>query len=292
MKNLHYSAMYLLAVLLLLLSMPVHAQDVHRSYTDEELSRAFDEVARNLGAVEYAVYTFMVEFGRAPESLDELRDSGHLNVVMTNPYTNGEVVSLTMEDYPDGDVAGNILVRSQQDGNEAHVEAWYIRSDEPHVYYVRSMIQGIWLYQSEIDYDYFFNNDNPRDEQMVAVYCSQALDAIDSYVQKIGETPGDFLQMYENGDVNVLYINPITNELAESVDDVSPGDFFYEKIGEDGYVLIGWGREQPVFFSTTDQETEDEFYLEWPELNPDEEHGQNDSEDESDIEREGVPGCK
>lgn len=292
MKNLHYLAKILLTGLLLLLCMPVFAQDARRSWTDEELSGAFDEVARNLGAVEYATYTFMVEFGRAPESLDELRDSGHLNVLMANPYTGGEVVSLTMEDYPDGDLAGNILIVSQDEDREAHVEAWYVRSgEEPRIYYVRSMVKGIWLYQSEIDYNYFFDNDNPRDEQMVAVYCRQAVDAIDSYVQRNGETPGDFMQMYENGDVNVLYINPISNELAESVDDISPGDFFYEKIGEDGYVLIGWGRELPVFFATTDDETEVEFYLEWGDEEPDEEDPEN-AESDAAIQREGAPGCK
>jgi len=274
--------------LLIILCLPTFAQDTRRSYTDDELSRAFDEVARNLGAVEYAVYTFMVEFGRAPGSLDELRDSGHLNVLMVNPYTDGEVISLTMEDYPDGDLAGNILIVSQDEDREAHVEAWYIRSEESRIYYVRSMVKGIWLYQSEIDYNYFFDNENPRDEQMVAVYCRQAIDAIDSYVQRNGETPENFLQMYENGDVNVLYINPVTNELAESVDDVSAGDFFYEKIGEDGYVLIGWGREEPVFFATTDEETEVEFYLEWG----DDETDEDVTGEESEIQREGTPGCK
>ena len=43
-------------------------------------------------------------------NLDDLRDSGHLNVLMTNPYTGGEVVSLVNEDWPDGDVIGNILL--------------------------------------------------------------------------------------------------------------------------------------------------------------------------------------
>lgn len=271
------------------LCLPVSASDTDRDWTDEDLAEAFDEVARNLGAVEYAIYTFMVEFGRAPESLDELRDSGHLNVAMTNPYTGGEVESLTLDDYPDGDLAGNILIVSHEEGRESNIEAWFVRRDpDDRKLYIRSMVKGIWIYQSEIDYDYFFENDNPRDEQMVAVYCRQAIDAIESYIQKIGETPEDFDEMYEKGDVNVHYINPITDELAESVDDVSPGDFFYEKVGRDGFTLIGWGRDEPVFFATTDEETEVEFYHEWP----DEEDSDEDSEDDSDVEDEGVQDCE
>ena len=43
------------------------------TWTEEEFDFAFDEVARNYGAAEYAIYTFMVEYGRSPESIDELR---------------------------------------------------------------------------------------------------------------------------------------------------------------------------------------------------------------------------
>jgi hypothetical protein len=36
-----------------------------RDWNDKQLRDAFDEVARNYGACEYATYTFMVEFGPA-----------------------------------------------------------------------------------------------------------------------------------------------------------------------------------------------------------------------------------
>jgi len=251
---------------LLLLCATAYAQHGSHDWTEGELGAAFDEVARNYGAAEYATYTFMVEFGRAPNSLDELRDSGHLNVLMANPYTGGEVKSLGPSDYPDGDLAGNIWVSARDEGREAHIEAWYVRRDDRRGLVVRSMVKRIYIYQSEIDYDYFFGNDLPRDEQMVAVYCSQAIDAIDSFVQKKGGTPEDFDDMYENGDVNVHYINPVTGELVTSAPDLSAGNFYYEKIGEEGFELIGWGRERPVFYGCTDEEAASRFYMAWPEL--------------------------
>jgi hypothetical protein len=251
----------------LFLAIPYSAIAGPSEWTDEQFGLAFDEVARNYGAAEYATYTFMVEFGRSPESLDELRESGHLNVQMTNPYTGGEVKNLTEADYPDGDTAGNLWLSSpQENGEETHLEAWFLRKEDDGTIMVRSMVKRIFIYQSEVDYNYFFNNDLPRDEQFVAVYCSQAIDAFESFEQRQGRSAENFDDMYENGDVNVHYINPITGVLTVSSEGLSPGDFYYEKIGEDGYYFIGWGRERPVFFACTDEDRAVEFYLEWPEL--------------------------
>jgi hypothetical protein len=248
------------------LSQAAYSQGHTHDWTDQDFRQAFDEVARNYGAVEYATYTFMVEFARAPYSMQELIDTGHLNVIMTNPYTGEDVISLTPEDFPDGDHAGNIYLTDRDEGHEAHIEAYYVRNGTPPM--VHSMLKRIYLYTSSIDHAYFFENDLPRDEQMTAVYCRQAVDALESIQQKIGKSPDDFEDMYIRGDVNVHYVNPVTGELAVSSEELSAGDFSYKKIGDEGYMLIGWGRERPVFFATTDDAESDAFYAEWPELTP------------------------
>ncbi len=264
MKIMHLFAAVVLLASLIAFAPTAFADERIVDWSSEQISDAFDEVARNYGAVEYAVYTFMVEFGRAPDSLGELLETRHLNVLMLNPYTSGEVKSLSPEDYPDGDLAGNILVTNNlNEGREVRIEAWFLRVEDGDTVMIRSMVKRITLYQSEIDYNYFFDNDLPRDEQLVAIYCRQAIDAIESFMQRNPESPLDFFDMYENGDVNVQYYNPMTDICAVSRDDLSPGDFFYEKIGEDGYTLIGWGREAPVFFATTDEEVEKAFYARW-----------------------------
>ena len=254
------------------------------NWTDDQFRAAFDETARNYGAVEYATYTFMVEFGRPPHSLDELRESGHLNVLMTNPYTGGEIFSLTLEDYPDGDLAGNIFVLDRKEGTEAHLEIWFIRPGDTSI--VRSMVKVIYIYQSEPDRAYLFQEDLPRDEQFVAVYCRQSIDALESFEQRNGRTPEDFDDMYENGDVNVHYINPINNELAVSTGESSPGDFMYRKIGEEGFTIIGWGRERPVFFATTETSEEEWFYSLYPELLENSSETEEESVDDEDCEHE------
>jgi hypothetical protein len=273
MKNYCLVAIFVLS-LLMLGAVPSFATPEPGPVSDwnrEQISSAFDEVARYYGAIEYSVFTFMVEFGRAPQSLDELRETGHLNIEMVNPYTGGEVKSLVPEDYPDGDLAGNVLVSNRRNaGREAHVEAWFLRREEDNTLIIRSMVVRIALYESEVDWDYFFANELPRDEQFVAVYCTQATDAIDSFIQRNGSTPEDFVDMYDNGDVNVHYFNPITGELVVDSETLSAGNYHYEKIGEDGYVIIGWGREEPVFFATTDDDAEAAFYAEYPELMPEE----------------------
>jgi len=282
----------LLSVLVILGLAPVSAmgQDGTRisDWSREQFMAAFDEVARNYGAVEYATYTFMVENNRPPENLDELRDSGHLNVVMVNPYTGDDVMSLVEEDYPDGDLIGNVWVSSRDNGHEAHVEVWYLRPDDGGAIYIRSMVKRMYLFESEPEYEYMFGNDLPREEQMVTVYCRQAVDALASFKQRNGRLPDDFTDMYENGDVNVHYINPLTGEPAAASEDISPGDFWYERLEgeeEDGYTLIGWGSEFPVFFGTTDEAVEMAFYLEWPQLlEGDDEDDDDDDDDDCDDE--------
>jgi hypothetical protein len=265
-----------------LLGSPVSAAGARRDWTHDQYRQAFDEVARNYGAIEYATYTFMVEFHRAPESLQELRDTGHLNVQMTNPYTGGEVKSLTREDIPDGNLAGNYYVSSADETREADIIAYYVRIANPPM--VHSMIKRIYLYTSSVDHKYF-ENDLPRDEQMTAVYCMQAVDAFESLQQKIGKSPENFDEMYEKGDVNVHYINPVTKALAVSSGTLSAGDFYYKKIGDEGYELIGWGRERPVFFACTDDDASAAFYAQWPQLKPDADlDTQPDSQTESQTE--------
>lgn len=235
-------------------------------WTSEQLLAAFDEVARNYGAIEYATYTYMTEFSAAPKNIDELRESGHLNVQMTNPYTGGEVLALVRTDNPEGDILGNVGMSIHDDGREVRVETWFLRRDDTDTMYQRSMLKRMSVRVNTVDRGYFFENENPRDEQMVAVYCKQAIDAIESFIQRNGRTPEDFVDMYNNGDVNVHYINPVTGELMMPSDDLSAGDYTYRKIGEEGYTLIGWGREEPVFFATTDENEELAFYVEWPQL--------------------------
>jgi len=259
---------FILILALQLVTLPCIAQDSHDygNWTDEQFRYAFDEVARNYGAVEYAAFTFMVEFGRTPEDIHELIDTGHLNVRMTNPYTNGPVEALTQADIPDGNLIGNIGISTHDDGNAVWIEAWYLRRDEGGTMFSRSMEKRIFLFSSEVDYAYFFENDLTREEQVTAIYCRQAVDAIESFLQRNGRSPDNFIDMYDNGDVNTRYVNPMTDSLATSTEDLSPGDFLYRKIGEDGYTLIGWGYSEPVFFATTDDVEEMHFYVEWGEL--------------------------
>jgi hypothetical protein len=235
-----------------------------RDWNDKQIKNAFDDVARNYGATEYATYTFMVEFQRAPKSLQELRDTGHLNVLMANPYTCSEVVSLERKDFPDGVLMGNIFVASRDEGHEVHEQAFFVRKNPVAV--VRSMVKRIYLYTSSLDRSLFEQEGIQKDEQMTAVYCRQSLDALESFQQKIGSSPRDFEDMFRRGDVNVHYVNPITGNKARSRESLSAGDFYYRKIGDEGYMVIGWGRERPVFFACTDDAESKAFYERWPGL--------------------------
>ncbi|MFH1675647.1 MAG: hypothetical protein ABIC40_01395, partial [bacterium] len=258
----YWARILTLAIILTLLAFPLGSSAKPDLQTKEDFAGAFDEVARNFGAMEYATYTFMLEMRRPPISLDELRESGHLNVLMTNPYTDGEVISVTKDDLIGNDLAGNVYFEVRDDNHESYIEVFFVRLDPKPT--VHSMVKRIFIFFSQPDHDYLFGNDLTREEQFTAVYCYQAIDAIECFEQRNGRTPENFDDMYENGDVNVHYINPITGELAVSSEELSPGNYYYKKIGEDGYLFIGWGKETPVFLGTTDQDEENRFYEQWP----------------------------
>ncbi|MFH1515465.1 MAG: hypothetical protein ABIG42_08400, partial [bacterium] len=92
MKNLLRFALVVVCLLGFLVSNPVMATE--KEFSREELKQAFDVVAQNFGALQFAYYTFTLEFERPPNDINELKDSGHLRVQLINPYYKDKPVVL------------------------------------------------------------------------------------------------------------------------------------------------------------------------------------------------------
>jgi hypothetical protein len=239
-------------LIFLLLTVTAQCKDSQTGQNREEFDRIFNEVARNFGAVEAAFYTFGVEFERVPGSLQEMIDTGHLRVKWANPYT-GEPVQQTHDKTP-GDISWQIA----EDDPYIVTSAFYTDLRDSTV--TRWMTKTIWIYTHEELRKWVFGDDAPREEKLVRVYCLQFEDAIESFRQRFGRLPETHEELAE-GDVNVAYINPITAEVVKNSEQLSPGDFWYRKLDDDHFAIVGWGNDEPVYFLSNDRDY-DEFIWE------------------------------
>lgn len=227
------------------------------TYADRaEFDETFNTVARNFGAVEGAYYTFTLEFERVPESLQEMADTGHLRVEWENPYT-GEPVHQTDNQHP-GDVSWEL----DDEDPIITTSAYFIDWNDTTM--VRWMTKSIWIYTHEELHKWVFEDGALREEQLVRVYCLQLEDALETYKQRFGKYPGTYEELAK-GDVNVAYINPMTSERVVNSNDISPGDFWYRKIDDNHYAIVGWGFKEPVYFFSNDR-TMSEFNWEGEEI--------------------------
>jgi hypothetical protein len=127
------------------------------------------------------------------------------------------------------------------------------------------MTKSIWPYTHEELHNWVFADDVTREEQLVRVYCLQFEDALESYVQRFGHLPDSYEDLAK-GDYNVAYINPITGSVVKNSNVLSPGDFWYEKIDDELFSIVGWGYEEPVYYMSNDRSRE-EFEWEGHSLN-------------------------
>ena len=242
----------LLTVVLLLVIPMVACAESPATYKDRaDFDRIFDEVARNFGAVEAAYYTYTMEYEKVPNSLEDMIYSGHLRVEWTNPYTGKPVKQTTTKEI--GDIAWEVMDNGDYIGTTTYYVPWNYPDD------TRWMRKDIWPYTQQELKKWVFADDVTREEQLVRVYCLQFEDALESYEIRFGSMPDSYEDLAK-GDVNVAYINPITGKIVKNSPDLSPGDFWYEKIDEKHFAIVGWGLTAPVYFMSNDR-TRDE--LKW-----------------------------
>jgi hypothetical protein len=243
-------------ILIFVLCVSISANGTYTYADRAEFDETFDTIARNFGAVEGAYYTFTLEFERIPVSIQEMEDTGHLRVAWENPYT-GEPVMQTDKKNP-----GDLSWELDDEDPLISTSAYYIDWNDNRM--VRWMTKSIWIYTQEELKEWIFEDGAPREEQLVRVYCLQLEDALETYKQRFGTYP-DTYEDLTAGDVNVTYINPITSELVKPSKELSQGDFWYKKIDDRHFAIVGWGYDEPVYFVSNDR-TINEFEWEGEEI--------------------------
>ncbi|MCD6218376.1 hypothetical protein J7L05_11050 [bacterium] len=288
----------LLVIAFLMISATCAVATEKKEFTRDELKRGFDIVAQNFGALQFAYYTFTMEFERPPDDIHELKESGHLCVKLINPYSDNEDVHLgAINEKPRA--AG--LYYSKSDDTSGEFAAYFINPNKPDK--IRSLNSVVVIFTHEALHEMVFGDDASREEQLTRIYLLQLNDAIDSFEQRYGEIPESLEIMAEKGDVNVNYINPFTKKPVKNTDKLSPGDYMYRKFtkGDDAvnsengsdsgagsgflydrfgtvlkrfedkddsekkfsnddeyYEVIGWGKDEPIYYYSNDSSRE--FY--------------------------------
>ncbi len=239
-------------LLILALGLQAAAAGPFKYKSRSQFDNIFDEVARNFGAVESAYYTYTLEFEKPPGSIQEMIDTGHLNIIWANPYT-GNPVQQTDSRNP-GDISWEIL---PEDETFVRTSAFYVDFKDPKI--VHWMTKTIMQYTHEEMHNWVFDDELPREEIQVRIYCIQFEDALESFEMRFGRLPESFEELAK-GDINVAYINPITGEAVKSTGELSPGDFWYQRLDDDRYAIVGWGYKEPIYFMSNDRSYEE---FEW-----------------------------
>lgn len=244
----------------------------------DQLKNAFDVVAQNLGALEYAYYTYTLEFERVPENIDEMISTGHFRVEMDNPYSNDPVHLGKIGEKP---VPGGLYYQKDND-TTAQFSCHFVDPNAPEK--MRWLQKSIVMFTHKELKKAVFGDKASRNEKLTRVYLLQMGDALDSFEQRYGRFPATWDEMSKIGDVNVKYLNPMTGKVVVQTDKFSPGDFLYRTYtkqvtrkvpyakpdGSRGYTdqiederyyeLVGWGETEPVYYYSDDPEKEN---FEW-----------------------------
>ena len=295
MKKLLRFEFLVICFLILLVSNPAVASK--KKFSRDELKHGFDVVAQNFGALQYAYYTFSLEFERPPNDINELKSSGHFRVKLINPYSKNKPVVLgAITDRP----IAAALYYSKSGEKWGDFLTYFINPNKPDL--LRSLVISSSIFTHEELHKSVFGDDASREEQLTRVYLLQLNDAIDSFEQRYGRMPDSLDEMAEIGDVNVNYINPFTDKLVKNKSRLSPGDYMYRRItsvnknaentetgkkryslqrkygnvlkktppknddhddsavDEDFYEVIGWGETAPIYYYSNDTSRE---YLGW-----------------------------
>lgn len=222
-----------------------------KSATKDELKGAFDQVARNLGLVEAAYYTYTLEFREVPASPEVLLDSGHLPPGLTNPYTGAPLGFGDME--PIGDAirsgaieAGDIWFRPDPGGGELGIAGLFLNPNEPAN--VKWMRRDITRYYDPATWMVIFGDTPGAEDRLVRIRMEHLKSAIEEYEIRFGDVPPDF-EALRQGDMWVDYPNPFAPErLMAPSEEYHPGDFFYKRREASDYQLIGWGATGATWF--------------------------------------------
>jgi|GEM_PF-3786193 len=217
----------------------------------DELKGGFDEVARNLGYVEAAYYTYTLEFREVPESAQAMIDTGHLRVKLKNPYTGNPLKCVGPDNLSEGIrsgeiEAGDIWFHPDVAGGELHIAGLYLDPNKPEM--TKWMRRDILRYYDPSAYAVVFADKPSEKDRLVRISMEHMLSGIEEYEIRFGRFPETFQKLTE-GDMRVVYPNPCSDgEMMQNSKRFRPGHFYYDCTGPDDFILIGWGEQGATWF--------------------------------------------
>jgi hypothetical protein len=192
----------------------------------------------NSNSIAVALISFRNEFSRFPVSLEELKSSGHLLFNIINPFTN-KPLSFRNENGP-----GTFTYSRPSEerytltaigSNNLPIRRELIaKSDIP----VRRLLS---IKKPSGD------NSEPytKQEQTVRIYIFQMGQFLDSFYQTYNFLPRNIAFIETQGFANLNFINPFTDRSIKPSSMINmgePGSYYYILLGEDEYILGGYGQ--------------------------------------------------
>lgn len=217
----------------------------------EELKGGFDEVAKNLGYVEAAYYTYTLEFREVPESTQAMVETGHLRAKLTNPYTGKPLRCVGPDDLSEGIrsgeiEAGDIWFHPDVEGGELEIAGLFLDPNKPEM--TKWMRRDILRYYDPAVYQMVFADEPNATDRLVRISMEHLLSAIEEYEIRFGRFPESY-EALKDGDMRVVYPNPASEgEKMENSKRPRAGHFYYKADGPDDFILIGWGTDGATWF--------------------------------------------
>lgn len=217
----------------------------------DELKDRFDEVAKNLGYVEAAYYTYTLEFREVPDSTQAMIDTGHLRAKLTNPYTGNPLRCVGPDNLSEGIQtgeieAGDIWFHPEVEGGELEIAGLFLDPNKPEM--TKWMRRDILRYYDPAVYQMVFADQPNATDRLVRISMEHLLSAIEEYEIRFGRFPESY-EALKDGDMRVVYPNPASEgEMMENSKRPRPGHFCYRATGPDDFILIGWGTNGATWF--------------------------------------------
>ncbi len=186
-----------------------------------------------------AILCFRSEFGRFPQRLAELRERGHLLIEPLNPYTTFPV---QVVDHPS---PGDITYEYVDSNTVAIITYLQIGSE---IDFVRRQIS---LSSTAGSFDLLYRETAglSENDKQVARYVFQISQILNEYYYQYNDLPYDVPQCEAAGFAYVSFPNPFTGRdasQADSLANIYPGDYTYNRISSTEYFLVGYGQDQEL----------------------------------------------
>jgi len=197
------------------------------------------QLTANSNTIAVSIVSFRSENSRFPADLEELKSSGHLQIKITNPFTK-KVLTFHNENGPgtfsySRPSEEKYILTVFDAGNLPIRRELITRTDIP--------LRGVLSVTKPNDKS---NKPFTKQEQTARIYVFQIGQLLNSFYETNKYLPRNISHIEAQGFAYINFINPFTSQPirpSKRIDKGAPGSYYYILLGEDEYILGGYGED-------------------------------------------------